>query len=72
MLSNTAPDNSYRMLAGKPKVTIPLEKTNRRREDNIKMDLKRLKCEDVEWIYLTQNRVLYRALANTVMNLRVP
>jgi len=32
-------------------------KPMRRKEDNIKMNLKGLGCEDVGWIYLAQNRV---------------
>jgi len=28
-------------------------------------------CEDLEWIYLAQDGVPWRALLNTVMNLRV-
>jgi hypothetical protein len=27
----------------------------RRREDNIKIDLKEIECEGVDWIYLAQN-----------------
>jgi len=29
-------------------------------------------CEDVEWIYLAQDRVQWWSLVNTVMNFRVP
>jgi hypothetical protein len=40
-------------------------------EDNIKMDLKEIECDVVDWIYLAQDRDPWRALVNTVMNLRV-
>jgi hypothetical protein len=29
-------------------------------------------CEGEDWVHLAQNRVQWRALVNTVMNLRVP
>jgi len=40
-------------------------------EDNIKMDLGKMGWEGVDWIYLVQNRDLWRALVNIAMNLRV-
>jgi hypothetical protein len=40
-------------------------------EDNIKMDLREIGI-DVNWIWLAQDRVQWRACVNTVMNLRVP
>jgi hypothetical protein len=40
-------------------------------EDNIKMDLRRIRCDDVDWIVLAQDKDQWRALVNTVMNLRV-
>jgi hypothetical protein len=41
-------------------------------EDNIKMDLREIGFEDVDWIHLAQDRDRWRSLVNTVMNLRVP
>jgi hypothetical protein len=40
-------------------------------EGNIKTDLKDLVCVSVDWIDLAQDRYRWRALVNTVMNLRV-
>jgi hypothetical protein len=40
--------------------------------DNIKMDLKEIGWDGVDWIELAQGRDQWRALVNTVMNLRVP
>jgi hypothetical protein len=40
--------------------------------DNIKIDLIEMGWGDMDWIDLGQNRDQWRALANTVMNLRIP
>jgi hypothetical protein len=44
----------------------------RRWEDNIKMDLREVGWGGMDWINLAQDRNRWRALVNTVMNLRVP
>jgi hypothetical protein len=49
-----------------------LVQTRRRWEDNIKMDLREIWFGDVDRINLAQDRDRWRALVNTVMNLRVP
>jgi hypothetical protein len=60
--------NLYMLLVGKPEEKRPLGRPRRRWEDNIKMD-----PGEVGWdgIGLTQNRNRWRALVNSVMNLRV-
>jgi hypothetical protein len=40
--------------------------------ENIKMDLKEIEWDSMDWLHLTQDRDQWRALVNTVMNLRVP
>jgi hypothetical protein len=40
--------------------------------DNIKLDLGEMGWDDVDWVDLAQDRDHWRALVNTVMNLRVP
>jgi hypothetical protein len=40
--------------------------------DNIKMDLREIGWSGMDWIELAQDRDRWRALVNTVMNLRVP
>jgi hypothetical protein len=40
--------------------------------DNIKIDLREIGWDDVDWIDVTQDRDLWRALVNTVMNIQVP
>jgi hypothetical protein len=57
---------------GIPKEKRPLGKSRHRWVDNIKMDLREIGWDDMDWIDLAQNRDQWRALLNTVMNLRVP
>jgi len=49
-----------------------LQRYRRRWEDNIKMDLQNMRYEGLDFIHLTQSRDQWRAVVNTVMNLRVP
>jgi hypothetical protein len=44
----------------------------RRWVDNIKIDLREIGWDGMDWIDLAQDRDQWRALVNTVMNLRVP
>jgi hypothetical protein len=60
------------ILVGKPEGRGPLGRPRRRWEDNIKMDLREIGFGDVNWIHWAQDRDRWRALVNTVMNLRVP
>jgi hypothetical protein len=40
--------------------------------NNIKMDLKELGWDGIDWIDVAQDRDQWRAIVNTVMNIRVP
>jgi hypothetical protein len=62
----------YRVLVGKPEGKRPLGRSRCRWEDNIKADLQEVGCGDVDWSELVQDRDRRRALANAVINLRVP
>jgi hypothetical protein len=62
----------YKVLIGRPEGKRPLGRPRRRREDNIKMDLRVVGIDGANLIQLAQNRVQWRAYVNTVMNLRVP
>jgi hypothetical protein len=41
-------------------------------EDNIKINLREIGIDGVNWIRLAKERVRWRAFVNTVMNLRIP
>jgi hypothetical protein len=62
----------YRVLVGRPEGKRPLGRPRRRWEDNIKMDLREIEIDGANLVRLAQDRVLWRACVNTVMNLRVP
>jgi hypothetical protein len=63
---------AYNILVGRSEGRRPLGRPKRRWEDNIKMDLRKVGFGDVYWIDWAQDRDRWRALVNTVMNLRVP
>jgi hypothetical protein len=62
----------YRLLVRKPEGKIPIGRPSRRWVDNIRMDLGDVGWGDVDWIGLAQDRNRWRALENSVLNLRVP
>jgi hypothetical protein len=49
----------------------PLGRPRRRWVDNIKMDLREIEWDGMDWIDMAQDRDQWRALVNTAMNLRV-
>jgi hypothetical protein len=63
--------NAYRILVGKPEGKRPLGRPRRRWVDNIKTDLREIGWDGMDWIDLAQDRDQWRALVNTVMNIRV-
>jgi hypothetical protein len=54
-----------------PEGKRPLGRPRCRWENGIRMDLREIGLGSVEWIQLAQDRDRWRALVNTVMNLRV-
>jgi hypothetical protein len=52
----------YRVLVGRPEGKSPLGRPRRRCKDNIKMDLREIVIDGVNWIRLTQDRGRWRAL----------
>jgi hypothetical protein len=54
-----------------PEEKRPLGRPRRRWVDRIKMDLREIGWNGMDWIDLSQNRDQWRVLVNTVMNLLV-
>jgi hypothetical protein len=63
---------AYRILVGKPEGKRPLGRPMRKRVTTIKMNLRDIGWNVVDWIDVAQDRDQWRALVNTVLNLRVP
>jgi hypothetical protein len=57
--------NLYKSSADKPEGKRSLGRRGYRWEDNIKVDLKEIVCEGVDWIHVAQGRVHCWALVNT-------
>jgi hypothetical protein len=64
--------NAYRIMVGKPVGKRTLGKPRLRWVDNMKIDLREKGWDCMDWIDLAQDVDQWRALVNTVMNLRVP
>jgi hypothetical protein len=64
--------HAYRLLVGKPEGKRSLGSPRRRWMYNIRMDLVEVGWGDVDLIDLVQDRERWRALVNSVLNLRVP
>jgi hypothetical protein len=64
--------NAYRILVGKLEGNRPLGRPRRRWVDSVKMDFRDVEWDGVGWIDMAQNRDQWRALVNTVLNLRLP
>jgi hypothetical protein len=64
--------NIYTTVIIRLEMKTPLEIPRQMFEDNIRMDLREIGWEDVDWMHLAQNRDQRRAVVNTVMSRRVP
>ena len=58
-------------MVGKPDRKNLLARFSLKWEDNIKIGLQKVGCEDMDWMELAQDRESWRALVNAVMNFRV-
>jgi hypothetical protein len=63
---------SNKIIVGRPEGNRPVGRNGCRSEDSIKIDLKDILCEDVNWIHLPQDRVQRPALVNSITNIRNP
>jgi hypothetical protein len=64
--------NACRILVGEPEGRRPLGRPRHRWVDNIKMDLREIVWDVMNWIDLAQDTGCWRTLVNAVMNLQVP
>jgi len=64
--------NAYRVLVEKPNGKVPVDKPRRRRETNINLNLKYVHCEDVDLMYLAEDRNKWQAFVSKLMYLQVP
>jgi hypothetical protein len=64
--------NVNRLFVRKPEGKRPLGRPRHRWVDNIRMDLEEVGWGDMDWIGLAQDRNRWRALVNSVLNLRIP
>jgi hypothetical protein len=60
------------LLERTPEGKRPLGRPRCRWEDNIKIDVGEIGWGDVDWIGLAKDRNRWRAVVNSVLNLRVP
>jgi hypothetical protein len=72
--TNGGERNAYTstILVGKPEGKRPLGRPRRRWVDNIKINLRKIGWDGMDWIDLAQGRYQWSALVNTVINIRVP
>jgi hypothetical protein len=72
-ITNGEETNTYRLLVGRPEGKSQLRRPRRRWVDNNnRIDLVEVEWGDVDWIGLAQDRDGWRALVNSVLNIRVP
>jgi hypothetical protein len=64
--------NEYQILAGKPEGKRLLGSHSHRWEDNVRVDLREIGWESVDWMHLAEDMDLWQVLVNMVINLQVP
>jgi hypothetical protein len=48
--------SAYKIVVGKPEGKIPRGKPRRRWADNIRVDLREIRCEILDWMHLDRDR----------------
>jgi hypothetical protein len=71
-IAQTGTRNAYRILVGKSEGKRPVEDQDIGVWIILKIDVTEIEWDGTDWIDLAQDRNQWRALMNTVMNLRVP
>jgi hypothetical protein len=64
--------NAYKILDGKSEWKRPLGRPRRRWDDNIRKDHRVVRCEEVDWIHLAQDRGQLPDVVDTVTKIQVP
>jgi hypothetical protein len=62
--------NTYKLLVGKSEGKRPLGRPRRRWEDDIKMNIREIGTEGVDWVHLAQDGNWWRGLINTAITKR--
>jgi hypothetical protein len=63
--------NAYKILVGKTEGNRLLGRLRRRWEDNIRMNLREIWWEGVDWMHLVQDRDQWQDLVNMIINFQV-
>jgi hypothetical protein len=63
--------NAYKVLVGKSEGKSTIERPRCSWGNNIKIELREVGWESVNWMHLAQDRDQWRDLLNTVMNFQV-
>jgi hypothetical protein len=65
-------EKCYKILVGNPPGKSPPGRPRRCWENNIRIDIREMEWESVDWTHLAQDRDQWKPLLYTVINLRVP
>jgi hypothetical protein len=64
--------NAYNILFGKLEGKRPLRRPKHKWEDNVRMDLREIGWEGVDWMHLAEDGDQCQDVVNVLMNFQVP